>query len=92
MMVNAYYDFKNDSSLTPFVGVGLGGWHNNSVKNTEFAWSLMAGAKYQVTSNIYVGAKASYFRLGGSSIPDSGTLKTADSNAYVINASVGYEF
>jgi opacity protein-like surface antigen len=92
VMVNAYYDFKIDSPFTPYVGAGLGAYNSNANHQTEFAWSLMAGGKYHINDNVYVGAKATYYRLSGASIPDSGTLSLSDTNAYTLNANLGYEF
>ena len=92
MMANAYYDFKTNSPITPFIGAGIGGYKVNTLAESGMAWSLMAGAKYALTNNIYVGAKATYMRLEGVKLEDGSTLETDDSNGYAVNATVGYEF
>lgn len=55
-MGNAYYDFRNESQLTPYVGAGAGRAHvsvarNSGLGNTEkednaFAYQFMAGLSY----------------------------------------------
>ncbi len=90
-MVNAYYDIKTNSPITPFVGVGLGGAKMSSGKDYEFAYALMAGAKYNITNNIYIGAKGSFYRVNGLTSKSAGT-EYSDSNLYTLNALVGYEF
>jgi opacity protein-like surface antigen len=92
MMANAYYDFKTNSPITPFIGAGIGGYKVNTLAESGMAWSLMAGAKYALTNNVYVGAKATYMRLEGVKLADDSTLETDDSNGYAVNATVGYEF
>jgi len=92
MTVNAYYDFKTNSPITPFLGAGIGGYKVNQLSESGMAWSLMAGAKYAVTNNVYVGAKATYMRLEGVKLENGSTLESDDSNAYALNATLGYEF
>ena len=53
-MANAYYDFKNDSKFTPFVGFGLGVADIKNAKDNEFTYSLNAGAKYNIDKNVFV--------------------------------------
>lgn len=68
---NGYYDFKNTSAFTPFLGVGIG-WAtvdfnldrlNYSNDDTVFAYQVMAGVSYALSKNMafdlsyrYVGA------------------------------------
>jgi opacity protein-like surface antigen len=89
---NAYYDFKTNSPITPFIGAGIGGYKVNQLSESGMAWSLMAGAKYSLTNNVYVGAKATYMRLEGVKLESGSNLETDDSNAYALNATLGYEF
>lgn len=88
-MVNAYYDFKTSTDFTPFVGFGVGVAdikldNNNSVNSTEFAYSVNAGAKYNIDKSLYVGAKAAYTRVSPQDVTDV--------SLYSVNLSVGYEF
>ena len=94
MLINAYYDFKTDSALTPFVGVGLGAAKSNAAEDAEFAWALHGGAKYSITSNIYAGVKASYFHVNELKPKDNdlGSIRWDDTDSYAVNATLGYEF
>jgi opacity protein-like surface antigen len=90
-LLNAYYDFKTGTALTPFVGVGLGMQDTAGAKDNEFVYGLHGGAKYNITNNVYVGAKGSFLRANG--ITGTTTnAKYSDHNQYSINATLGYEF
>jgi len=73
VMFNGYIDFKNDSSFTPYVGIGLGyanlklsgnrvdaGTWPEASTNT-FAYQGMAGVDWQMTDTLSIGAKYTYF-------------------------------
>lgn len=80
VMANAYFDFLNCSSWTPYVGAGLGtswlkakisGSENDSATETVFdksvynlAWQVMAGVAYKVNTNWTVDAGYRYADLG----------------------------
>lgn len=52
---NAYFDFQNNTALTPYVGAGLGaGFINNDRGNvaTVFAWNVGAGVAYAFTESV----------------------------------------
>jgi OOP family OmpA-OmpF porin len=59
-MANAYYDFRNSTAWTPYVGGGVGGAQlnlgnssgagNTGDKDNVFAWQLMAGMAYAPVS------------------------------------------
>jgi opacity protein-like surface antigen len=55
---NVYFDWANDSMLTPYVGAGLGyGWVDRAgagVDDSGFAVGLTAGVSVDLTSNIAV--------------------------------------
>jgi opacity protein-like surface antigen len=55
---NVYYDLKNDSMLTPYVGIGAGyGWVNGTGAITDksgFAVGATAGLSVDLTSNIAI--------------------------------------
>jgi opacity protein-like surface antigen len=92
-LFNAYYDFKNSSAVTPFVGVGLGS-HDYDTVSKEFVYALHGGAKYNIVNNVYVGVKGSYFRTKGfTSEGTSGADESfKDLNSFAVNATLGYEF
>ena len=90
-LLNAYYDFKTGTELTPFVGLGLGMSDTDDSKDNEFVYGLHGGAKYNISNNVYVGAKGSFFRVNG--LTDAQTdARFSDHNQYSINATLGYEF
>lgn len=76
LMVNAYYDFKNDTKFTPYVGVGVGiAWVSmegdlagvvgfDSYTESNFAWSLNAGISYDITENWSADLGYRYMNVG----------------------------
>jgi len=90
-LLNAYYDFKTGTALTPFVGFGAGMYDTTDAKDNEFIYGLHGGAKYNVSNNVYVGAKGSFYRANGITDAPS-NAKFSDHNQYSINATLGYEF
>lgn len=92
-MLNAYYDFKNSSALTPFVGAGIGLADIKNTKDNEFAYSLSAGAKYNINNNLYLGAKGSYVRVNGPTIQvDGGDYGLEDVDLRKAEVLLGYQF
>jgi|GEM_PF-6736144 len=86
---NAYYEFKNITEWTPYVGVGLGGYKFNVFNDTEFAASLKAGVNYSINQNTYAGIRATYYYLDSA----TGSNATIDKiDAYSVKAVVGLEF
>lgn len=57
-MANAYYDFKNSSQITPYVGAGIGALNGEfrdpdfKSDDTVFGYQLIAGVAYNVTQNV----------------------------------------
>jgi len=76
LMVNGYYDFKNTSKFTPYVGVGIGATrvknkqteieYNDSVSSTDthFTWSAGVGVAYNVTDNVALDLSYKYVDAG----------------------------
>jgi opacity protein-like surface antigen len=89
-MVNAYYDIKNSSAFTPFVGLGMGMADVQNAKDNEFAWSASVGGKYNIDKNMYLGLKGSYTSVNG--ITDKIGLEYKDMDAYSAHALLGYQF
>ena len=83
LMANAYADLGTYYGVTPYVGAGIGGAHlkwddlrntvgggtitHKGAKDWRFAWSLMAGASYCLTSNLQadVGYRFTHIEGGG---------------------------
>ena len=89
-MANAYYDIKNSSAFTPFVGLGMGMADIKHAKDNEFAWSASVGGKYNIDKNIYLGLKGSYTSVNG--ITDKQGIQYKDMDAYSAYALLGYQF
>lgn len=89
-MANAYYDIKNASAFTPFVGLGVGMADIKHAKDNEFAWSASVGGKYNIDKNMYLGLKGSYTSVNG--ITDKIGLEYKDMDAYSAHALLGYQF
>jgi opacity protein-like surface antigen len=52
---NMYFDWKNDSAFTPYVGAGAGyGWTNvkGGTDHNGFAYALQAGVAVDLTNNL----------------------------------------
>jgi len=80
-MANAYYDFKNSSKVTPYVGAGIGVLNGEfrdpgfKSDDTVFGYQLIAGAAYNVTRNValelsyrFQGAASDFKISGGSEV------------------------
>jgi opacity protein-like surface antigen len=89
-MANAYYDIKNSSAFTPFVGLGIGMADVQNAKDNEFAWSASLGGKYNIDKNMYLGLKGSYTSVNG--ITDKIGIEYKDMDAYSAHALLGYQF
>lgn len=89
-MANAYYDIKNASAFTPFVGLGMGMANIQNAKDNEFAWSASVGGKYNIDKNMYLGLKGSYTSVDG--MTDKIGLEYKDMDAYSAHALLGYQF
>ncbi|EFN7266908.1 porin family protein [Escherichia coli] len=91
LMLNAYYDFRNDSAFTPWVSAGIGyarihqestgsgSWDygygervrysiSRSGSADNFAWSIGAGVRYDVTPDIALDLSYRYLDAGKSSL------------------------
>lgn len=79
-MINAYYDIKNSSPFTPYIGVGLGVINGEisdpgfSSDDTVFGYQVIAGAAYNVNKNFAIDlsyrfhAAASDFSMAGTDV------------------------
>lgn len=56
-MANAYYDFDLGNGWRPYIGAGIGLANIEHAKNNELALNGAVGVQYDVTSNVYLGAK-----------------------------------
>jgi opacity protein-like surface antigen len=90
LMANAYVDLGTYAGFTPYVGAGIGGakvsWDGlrNSIDGVvtehpgtdewRFAWSLMAGASYCLTSNLLIDAGYRYTNIQGGRMFEYGAV------------------
>jgi opacity protein-like surface antigen len=89
-MANAYYDFKNESSFTPFLGVGMGMADVQNAKDNEFAYQGVIGGKFDIDKNMYLGLKGLYTKVNG--ITDELGIKFKDMDAYSGQVLLGVNF
>ena len=89
-MLNAYYDFKNSSQFTPFVGAGIGMADIQNAKDNELALSASLGGKYNFDKNIYLGLKGAFTRVNGPT--DKIGIEYEDIDLWSAHALLGYEF
>ena len=79
LMANGYVDFGTYSSITPYVGAGIGvAWLNvndysssgsggfifRDNTQTNFAWNVMAGAAFDIADNVKLDANYRFVSLG----------------------------
>lgn len=102
VMVNGYYDFKNETKFTPYVGGGLGvsfieastySEDSSFIYTSEgddevLAYNLMAGLNYAATDNITVGAEYKYF--GTEEVNLDGVK--ADNESHNVGVTLAYHF
>ncbi len=77
IMGNVYYDWRNSTPLTPYVGVGVGyGWQYNAgggaFNSSAIALGLKAGVSYDFTNNLAldVGYRFNDILVGGQNTPE----------------------
>ena len=102
-MLNLFYDFKNTSSFTPFLGAGVGladakDFDENGATDKEFAWAGYIGINYHIKENLYIGLKGSHYQINelvSKKYRDSGAnhdYKAENIKSNAITATLGYEF
>lgn len=74
LMANLYYDFDINSSITPYIGAGVGVAFNdvkyaeNSDDNTSFAYSLSAGVNIPVNNTVSFDLGYRYLNMTSSDV------------------------
>lgn len=70
LMINGLYNLKNNSSFTPYAGVGIGlGWidieaNDEEHSDTNFAFQVLAGVEIALTDRIALGTGYRYLNAG----------------------------
>jgi outer membrane protein OmpA-like peptidoglycan-associated protein len=104
-MVNGLVEFGNDDGFQIFAGGGAG-FANLRLpvvvtgvgtvvddNSTDFAWQLLAGARFAVTDNLDLGVKYRYFVADGFELnATNGRAIDVDYSAHSILASLTYNF
>ena len=95
LLANGYYDFKNESRFTPFIGAGVGianvvindleivgsGESDEDGDETVIAYQLTVGVGYEITERITLDLKYRYFATEDLDI-DGGTVEYSSNNFY----------
>lgn len=71
LMLNGYYDFKNQSKFTPYVSAGIGSTHVKNklyatpkMSDNHFTWSTGIGVNYAVSQNVGLDLSYRYVDAG----------------------------
>jgi len=105
-LINNYFDFESESSFTPYLGFGLGvarltvdsttpvvGLVGVDDSTTEFAYKLMAGSSYKVTSNFDLTFEYAFFGTTDPTFEDrAGADGKTEVHNHNINAGFKYNF
>lgn len=94
-MANAYWDMKNDSMITPYLGAGLGYAHQNleaagfDESEGAFVWQAIAGAAFELTPNWAITAD---YRYVDTTDFDFGAVGEEDYSAHEVRGGLRYTF
>ena len=89
-LANGYYDFKSESKLIPFIGLGVGYADIEYAKDNEMAFAGHGGFNYALSENTYAGLRGSYYQIEGPT--DSLGIQYDDVKAWSIGLSIGMKF
>ena len=75
-MVNGLFDFGNQDGLSFYAGGGAGRARVKfaDLRDNAWAYQLIAGARYAISSNIDIGLKYRYFRTGKVELVDDSAV------------------
>ncbi|MFO7595424.1 MAG: outer membrane beta-barrel protein [Desulfocurvibacter africanus] len=104
--LNSYYDFRNSTVWTPYVGIGLGSaFHDTAVnisglyadysggdESSDLAWNLSAGVGLRASERIVVDFGWRYANFGTAEYKDGGNTVSTELRANEFLAGVRYEF
>jgi opacity protein-like surface antigen len=101
LMANVYYDMRNYSQFTPYVGLGLGdaeiylsrsaGFGNSDNKDNEFAYQAMVGISYIPKAMPMTDWSVGYHYLGIYK-PEFGDLELESLNTHSLELGMRYHF
>ncbi len=94
-MINGYYDFKNTTAVTPFIGVGVGVLNGElkdagtKTTDTVFGYSLATGLAFKASENVNIDLTYRYVGAGSDFSKDGVSVAYGSSN---ITAGIRYHF
>lgn len=101
-LLNAYYDIPTGTSLTPYVGAGVGFARNraslsdNTVKYSgsdwSFAWQLAAGLNYALTDNLVADLGYRYTNYGKVNVVNENGVKYKVDDIKMHNVTLGLRY
>ena len=103
-MVNAYYDFKTETQITPYLGVGIGAARVNlkaapfgatrlDDSDSAFAYQGIAGAGYRIDERLQVFADYRYFATTSLDFTTAaGTAVDADYGNHTLMVGLRFNF
>jgi opacity protein-like surface antigen len=94
-MLNAYYDFSPASTISPYIGAGIGAAFidsNTSLGDTQFAYQAMVGLAWHLSSNFAVGAEIRYTGTPRPGFNFNGQRVTWDNNNISGLIGIAYKF
>lgn len=103
LFANAYWDFKNQSAFTPYVGAGLGlafidsqgkvdGRSLGSKESTNFAWNAGAGLGYAITKDLDVSLGYRFAWLGDAKTKSKQGYRAKSEDVYMHQVSLGLRY
>lgn len=92
ILATAYYDFKNNSDWTPFLGLSVGSVTSDLRSNdaSGFVYGVQAGASYQVKENVDIVGKISLLRADD--LDYGNTVVVPESHIYSAQIGARYRF
>lgn len=101
-LLNSYYDFHNDSKITPYISVGVGisditskimaDNGNQTNKSTDLAYQIGAGISYDVSSNLKLDTGYRFVDNGNISFERNGGIFKTDLQANEFYVGARYSF
>jgi len=94
-LANLSYDFFPTSTITPYVGAGLGVAFidsNSSLGSTQLAWDAFVGVRYNISNAMSIGLEGRYVGTTNPSVTVNGQTFSGSNNTIAILAGVAWKF
>ena len=85
-MINALFDFGNEDGLSFYAGGGAGRARMKAFGDSDSAWAyqLIAGARYALSSNIDLGLKYRYFQTGNIELAEDPVAVAGNPDRFIV--------